>query len=83
LNQVAKLDPKIVVPDHSPPGDGSLIAQERDVMAWLSSRIAALKASGATADQATQTLTAEAKEKYPGWTGFNHMDLAVAHSFGP
>ena len=83
LNQVARLDPKIVVPDHSPPGDGSLIAQERDMMAWLASRIAALKASGATAGQATQTLTAEAKEKYPGWTGFNHMDLAVAHGFGP
>jgi glyoxylase-like metal-dependent hydrolase (beta-lactamase superfamily II) len=83
LNQVAKLNPKIVVPDHSPPGDGSLIAQERDMMAWLNSRVAALKASGATADQATQTLTAEFKQKYPDWTGLNHMDLAVAHSFGP
>lgn len=82
LNQVVKLNPRIVIPDHSPPGDGSLIAQERDVMAWLNSRIATLKASGATADQATQTLNAEAKDKYPGWTGFTHMDLAVAHSFG-
>ena len=83
LNQVAELNPKIVVPDHSPPGDGSLITQERDMMAWLSARVAALKAGGATADQATQTLTAEFKAKYPDWTNTNHMDLAVAHSFGP
>jgi len=83
LNQVAELNPKIVVPDHSPPGDGSLVTQERDMMAWLSSRVAALKAGGATADQATQTLSAEFKAKYPDWTSTNHMDLAVAHSFGP
>lgn len=82
LNRVAKLNPKIVVPDHSPPGDGSLIAQEREMMAWLNSRVMALKASGASADQATQTLTAEFRQKYPDWTGTNHMDLAVAHSFG-
>jgi glyoxylase-like metal-dependent hydrolase (beta-lactamase superfamily II) len=81
LNQVAELNPKIVVPDHSPPGDGSLIAQERDMMAWLNSRITALKASGATAEQATQTLTAEFKQKYPDWTSVNHIDLGVAHAY--
>jgi len=82
LNQIAEqLHPVIVVPDHSPPGDGTLIAQERDMMAFLQSRIAALKAAGDSADQATQALTAEVKEKYPGWTGFNHIDLAVAHSY--
>lgn len=83
LNQVAELKPAIVVPDHSPPGDGSLVTQERDMMAWLSARVAELKTSGVTADQATQTLSAEFKAKYPDWTSANHMDLAVAHSFGP
>src|SRR5215469_9286055 len=82
LNQIAEqLHPAIVIPDHSSPGDGSLIAQERDMMAFLQSRIAALKAAGKSADQTTQALTAEVKEKYPGWTGFNHIDLAVAHSY--
>ena len=82
LNQIAEqLHPVIVVPDHSPPGDGTLIAQERDMMAFLQSRIAALKGAGKSADQATQALTAEVKEKYPGWTGFNHIDLAVTHSY--
>ena len=37
-------------------------------MAFLQSRITALKAAGDTADQATQALTAEVMEKYPGWT---------------
>jgi glyoxylase-like metal-dependent hydrolase (beta-lactamase superfamily II) len=77
LDQVAGLNPRIVVPDHSEVGDGSLIAQERDLMAYLQSRITALKAAGDSADQATQALTAGVKEKYPGWTGFGHLDMAV------
>lgn len=81
LNQVAQLNPKIVVPDHSPPGDGALIAQEREMMAFLQARIAALKAAGQTEQQATTTLTAEIQQKYPGWTGFNHVDQAVARSY--
>jgi glyoxylase-like metal-dependent hydrolase (beta-lactamase superfamily II) len=82
LNQVARLSPSIVVPDHSDVGDGTLIAQERDMMAYLASRIAALKASGASAEQASATLTAEVKEKYPGWGGFTHLDQAVQHVYG-
>lgn len=81
LNQVAQFSPKIVVPDHSPPGDGSLIIQEREMMAFLQSRIAALKAAGQTPEQATATLTAEIQQKYPGWTGFNHVDQAVARGY--
>lgn len=81
LNQVAQLDPKIVVPDHSAPGDGSLIAQERDMMAFLQSRILALKAAGQSPAQATATLTAEVHEKYPDWTGFSHLDQAVTKGY--
>jgi glyoxylase-like metal-dependent hydrolase (beta-lactamase superfamily II) len=81
LNQVAQLNPKIVVPDHSPPGDGSLITQEREMMAFLQSRIMALKAAGQSPAQATATLTAEIHQKYPDWTGFNHIDQAVAQGY--
>ena len=81
LDRMADLHPKIVVPDHSPPGDGSLIAQERELMAFLQSRIAALKAAGQTVPQATATLTAEVHDKYPGWTGFNHIDQAVVQGY--
>ena len=84
LDHMADLHPKIVVPDHSPPGDGSLIAQERELMAFLQARITALKADGQTPAQATATLTAEIHDKYPGWTGFNHIDQAVAQGYaGP
>lgn len=83
MNNVARLKPRIVVPDHSAPGDASLIAQERDMMAFLQSRITSLKAAGQSAEQATATLTAEVHDKYPGWTGFNHLDQAVAHSYAP
>jgi len=81
MNNVARLKPRIVVPDHSAPGDASLIAQERDMMAFLQSRIVSLKAAGQTAEQATAALTAEVHDKYPGWTGFNRLDQAVAHSY--
>lgn len=81
LNQIAPLNPRIVVPDHSAPGDGSLIAQEQEMMGFLQSRIMALKNAGQSAAQATATLTAEIHEKYPGWTGFNHVDQAVAQGY--
>jgi glyoxylase-like metal-dependent hydrolase (beta-lactamase superfamily II) len=77
LDQTARLKPRIIVPDHSDVGDGSLIGQERDMIAFLLARIQALKAAGDTQDQATQTLTAEVHDKYPGWTGFNHLDPIV------
>jgi len=37
-----------------------------------------------TVPQATAILTAEVHDKYPGWTGFNHIDQAVAQGYaGP
>jgi glyoxylase-like metal-dependent hydrolase (beta-lactamase superfamily II) len=81
MDQIVKLDPGIIVPDHSPPGDASLIAQEREMMAFLQSRIAALKSAGQSAEQATATLTTEVHDKYPGWTGFTHLDQAVARGY--
>jgi glyoxylase-like metal-dependent hydrolase (beta-lactamase superfamily II) len=81
MDHVAQLSPRIVVPDHSPPGDASLIAQEREIMAFLESRIIALKNAGKTPAQAAEILTAEIQEKYPGWTGFNHLDQAVARGY--
>jgi hypothetical protein len=77
LDHVAQLKPQIVVPDHSEVGDGSMITQERDMLSFLQTRIHALKDAGDTLDQATLAITAEAHEKYPGWSGFNHLDLIV------
>jgi hypothetical protein len=77
LDQTAKLKPRIIVPDHSDVGDGSLIAQEHDMIAFLLARIQALKAAGDSQDQATWTLTTEVHDKYPGWTGFTYLDPVV------
>jgi glyoxylase-like metal-dependent hydrolase (beta-lactamase superfamily II) len=84
LDQVDALHPKIIVPDHSPIGDASLIAQERAMLADLQASASALKVRGKTADEATQIMQRDFPAKYPGWTGMNQMALAVQHIYaGP
>jgi len=81
LDQIAKLHPSIVVPDHSPPGDGSLIESERTLIADLQGRILTLKREGKSADEATRILTSEIAMKYPGWTGFSHVAETVERTY--
>ena len=73
--------PKIVVPDHSPPGDGSLIAQNRAFLAELQSRTAALKGEGKSADEAGKILAAEMQSKYPDWSSVNRVSQGVANAY--
>lgn len=79
--QVERLHPQIVVPDHSPPGDGSLIASERDFLANLQARADALKSEGKSASDAGVILAAEFAAKYQGWTGLNHISEAVGRAY--
>ena len=81
LDQVAALNPRIVVPDHSPPGDTSLIAQERAFMADLQSRAMALKAQGKSAEEAGKIMTGEFQAKYAGWTGMGRIGQAVEKAY--
>jgi len=81
VNQVERLHPQIVVPDHSPPGDGSLIASERDFLANLQARADALKSEGKSASDAGVILAAEFAAKYQGWTGLNHIREAVRRAY--
>jgi glyoxylase-like metal-dependent hydrolase (beta-lactamase superfamily II) len=82
LDQVAKtLKPKIIAPDHSALGDISLIAQERDFMEDLQSRSMALRAQGKSADEAGKIVAQEFRTKYPGWAGFNNLELAVHQAY--
>ena len=57
----------MVLPDHSPPGNGSLVQQERSFLVELRGRALELKRQGKTAEQAGQQTTAEFKKKYPDW----------------
>ncbi|MBW8708141.1 MAG: MBL fold metallo-hydrolase [Alphaproteobacteria bacterium] len=77
----AQFHPKIVVPDHSPPGNASLIAETRAFMASLATRIQALKAEGKSADEAGKIVTAEMQAKYPDWGSLNRLQLGVTHAY--
>jgi glyoxylase-like metal-dependent hydrolase (beta-lactamase superfamily II) len=81
LDKVAPLNPRIVVPDHTPPGDASLIAQERDFMAELQSRAMALKAEGKSAAEAGKIVAGEFQKKYKGWTGMARIAQAVEKAY--
>jgi glyoxylase-like metal-dependent hydrolase (beta-lactamase superfamily II) len=73
LKQLEPLRPTAIVPAHGPVGEGSLIAQQREVFETLQGRVAQLKAQGKTADEAATTLTAEFQAKHPDWTAANRI----------
>jgi glyoxylase-like metal-dependent hydrolase (beta-lactamase superfamily II) len=73
--------PAIVLPDHSPPGDASLIQEEHEFMAGLAARVAALKQEGKPAEEAGKILTAEMTAKYPGWSGLGRIPVGVEHAY--
>jgi glyoxylase-like metal-dependent hydrolase (beta-lactamase superfamily II) len=67
LDQVAKLDVRHVLPDHSAPGDGSLVTQEKAFIADLQARALDLKNRGVSVADAGKQLTTEFKARYPDW----------------
>jgi hypothetical protein len=69
LDKAAALNPKYIIPDHGPLGDGSLIAADRAFLVYLRGRVLELKKQGKSVDEITTLLTAEVKTKYPDWTG--------------
>jgi glyoxylase-like metal-dependent hydrolase (beta-lactamase superfamily II) len=71
LDKLAPLNALHVLPDHSPPGDGSLIASERNFIADLQTRALALKRQGISAEDAGKQLSTEFKAKYADWPSMN------------
>ena len=71
LDEIAKLNVAHVVPDHSEPGDGSLVAQERALLATIRSRAVALKREGVSVDAAGKQISAELKQQHPDWPNTN------------
>jgi glyoxylase-like metal-dependent hydrolase (beta-lactamase superfamily II) len=67
LDKIAPLGARTVVPDHSPVGDGSLVAAERAFIADARSRALALKAQGVPAEAAGKQMVDEFKAKHPDW----------------
>src|SRR5580692_4389337 len=71
LDKVEALNAAHVLPDHSAPGDGSLVGAERDLIAEIRTRALALKGQGISADDAGKQITAELKTQHPDWPNTN------------
>ena len=70
-----------ILPDHSAPGDGSLVEIDYQFFSLLQSRALELKRQGKSADDAGQTLLAEFKMKFPDWSGLNAIPNIVKHVY--
>jgi glyoxylase-like metal-dependent hydrolase (beta-lactamase superfamily II) len=71
LDKVAALNPLHVLPDHSAPGDGSMVALEKQFISDLRNSALDLKKQGVSADDAGKRLESEFKTKYPTWPSMN------------
>jgi glyoxylase-like metal-dependent hydrolase (beta-lactamase superfamily II) len=81
LDQVAKLAPRLILPDHGGMGGDELIAQERAFLADLQGRAMALRAQGRSAQQAGQTIAAEFAVKYRGWQSLANLPHSVQRAY--
>jgi len=71
LDKISALHASYVLPDHSAPGDGSLVSKERAFIDDLRTRALALKRQGVSVDDAGKQLSAEFKTKYSDWPSMN------------
>lgn len=71
LDKVAALNAVHVLPDHSAPGDGSLVAEEQSLISSIRTRALAFKGQGVSADDAGKQISAELKTQHPGWPDTN------------
>jgi hypothetical protein len=71
LDKIVALPVAHVIPDHGAPGDGSLVAAERNFIADVRTRALALKKQGISAADAATQLTTELKAKYTDWPNMN------------
>jgi glyoxylase-like metal-dependent hydrolase (beta-lactamase superfamily II) len=71
LDKVAALNALHVLPDHSAPGDGSLVTAEKKFISDLRNSALELKKKGVPADDAAKQIAGEFKAKYPDWPTMN------------
>jgi len=60
-----------VLPDHSAPGAGTLVATERQFIADVRSAALELKKKGVSADDAARQIAGDLKAKYADWPNLN------------
>jgi len=71
LDKVASLNAAHILPDHSAPGDGSLVAAERDLISEIRTQARALKGQGVSADDAGKKVSDSLKKQHPDWPNTN------------
>jgi glyoxylase-like metal-dependent hydrolase (beta-lactamase superfamily II) len=71
LDKVITLNALHVLPDHSAPGEGSMVAVEKKFISDLRNRALELKRNGISADDAGKQLGGEFKTRYPDWPNMN------------
>jgi glyoxylase-like metal-dependent hydrolase (beta-lactamase superfamily II) len=71
LDKIATLNSAHILPDHSAPGDGSLVAAERSLITEIRTRTLALKRQGTSAEDAAKQVTADLKAQHPDWPNTN------------
>jgi glyoxylase-like metal-dependent hydrolase (beta-lactamase superfamily II) len=71
LDKVASLNAMHVLPDHSAPGDGSMVAAEKEFIGSLRNSALELKKRGVSAADAGKQLAVEFRSKYPDWPNMN------------
>src|SRR5215813_2111098 len=71
LDKIEALKAAHILPDHSPPGDGSLVAAERNLIIEIRTRALALKRQGISLDEAGRQVTADLKTAHPDWPNTN------------
>ena len=81
VDQIARLHPERVVPDHGDLGDGALVGQERSFLVDLDKRAMAAKAQGVTAAEAGKRIQAELEKSYPGWSGLGNVPQSVQRAY--
>jgi glyoxylase-like metal-dependent hydrolase (beta-lactamase superfamily II) len=71
LDKISALNPAHVLPDHSAPGDGGLVAAEHDLISTIHTRALALKTQGVSAAEAGKQISDELKARHPDWPNTN------------
>jgi glyoxylase-like metal-dependent hydrolase (beta-lactamase superfamily II) len=71
LDKIAALNAAHIMPDHSLPGDGSLVAAERSLISDIRTRALALKRQGMSAEDAGKQVSADLKTQHPDWPNTN------------
>jgi glyoxylase-like metal-dependent hydrolase (beta-lactamase superfamily II) len=71
VEKIAGLNAAHVLPDHSAPGDGSMVRAERELLSGIQTKALALKKEGVSAADAAKQISDELKAQHPDWPNTN------------